>query len=324
MNRFIKKCREEAGLTQEQLAEKMGVSTGAVQNWENGKTGMSMENISKLAVVLNIPAETIFREIMIEEDKKRLNRWPGFLFDEYTNRIVDSLHLNLAQQELFGLLYIYDAECLKYDQIGFDSLREDLKRIPYGLIEKNGSISFINRAEGLYRVIRYVQPDFLMKILKQNPDMEFDVRKLTKDQICEFIDHGHRELFDIADRFEDEKQFDGVDELHLDTSMEKAKIILPVLAESGVVLLSEGGSLSLINSNLPENVKNANLDMCGFKCELWEDGYYEKEYNAFYIRSGLEDVTDIYRENSSDPNAGWYWKINDTGRELLNWFNEKE
>ncbi len=38
MSTFIKRCREEAGLTQAQLAEKMGVSVVAVQNWENGKT----------------------------------------------------------------------------------------------------------------------------------------------------------------------------------------------------------------------------------------------------------------------------------------------
>ena len=37
MSTFIKRCREEAGLTQAQLAEKMDVSVVAVQNWENGK-----------------------------------------------------------------------------------------------------------------------------------------------------------------------------------------------------------------------------------------------------------------------------------------------
>ena len=38
MSTFIKRHREEAGLTQEQLAEKMNVSTVAVQNWEKGVT----------------------------------------------------------------------------------------------------------------------------------------------------------------------------------------------------------------------------------------------------------------------------------------------
>ena len=37
MSTFIKRKREEAGLTQAQLAEKMDVTVVSVQNWENGK-----------------------------------------------------------------------------------------------------------------------------------------------------------------------------------------------------------------------------------------------------------------------------------------------
>ncbi len=90
--------------------------------------------------------------------------------------------------------YIYDADYLKKECIDFDTLDEDLKKIPYGFIEKVGSIRFMNQVEGLHRVIKYVRTDFLLKILKQNPEVEFDIKRLFKDQICEFIDSGWKPI----------------------------------------------------------------------------------------------------------------------------------
>lgn len=107
MSTFLKRSRESAGITQAQLAEKMGVSTVAVQNWESGKTNISYGRYQDLAVILNIPVDKLIKETIIDEDKTRLDNWPDFLFDENTNELVDMLHLNMAQQDLFGLLYAY-------------------------------------------------------------------------------------------------------------------------------------------------------------------------------------------------------------------------
>ena len=45
----IKQCRQNVGLTQEQVAEAMNVSRQAVTKWENGKSAPSTENLFKLA-----------------------------------------------------------------------------------------------------------------------------------------------------------------------------------------------------------------------------------------------------------------------------------
>ena len=129
MSTFIKKCREEAGLTQAQLAEKMDVSVVAVQNWERGKTKVNLDRYTDLAAVFNVPVDRLIKEVLIEQDKVCKDRWPDFLFDKETNDIVNTLHLNLAQQNLFGLLYIYGAEYLEKTRIDVDDINADLKKI---------------------------------------------------------------------------------------------------------------------------------------------------------------------------------------------------
>jgi len=48
----IKRLREEMGMTQEQLAEKMDVTSGAVSLWESNKRSMNVKQADRLAKVL--------------------------------------------------------------------------------------------------------------------------------------------------------------------------------------------------------------------------------------------------------------------------------
>ncbi len=38
IGKFIATCRKEKNLTQEELAEKLGVTSKSISRWENGKT----------------------------------------------------------------------------------------------------------------------------------------------------------------------------------------------------------------------------------------------------------------------------------------------
>ena len=316
MSTFIKRCREEAGLTQEQLAEKLEVSTQAVRNWESGITQIKLDRFSALSRILNVPAEELIKEMLIEGDKSRPNVWPAFLFDDDTNAIINTLHLNLAQQDLFGLMYIYDSEYLKKTEIDQDTFYEDLRRIPYGFIDRVGSIRFMNQAEGLHKVIRYVKAEYLMKILKLNPESEFDIRKLSKNQICEFIDEGYKPLNDIAD---DPETYEG---LRFRINMRKAKILLPVLDEIGPVHITDESWGNPIREDIPEEFLECVLEMCGFRRSLWEEGYYKREYNISFIRNGLETVTDYKNTAKEGEEECWMLSINEKGRELLKWLKE--
>lgn len=317
MSTFIRKCREEAGLTQAQLAEKMDVSVVAVQNWEKGKTNINLNRYMDLAEVFNVPADKLIKEMLIEENALRSDRWPEFLFDDDTNAIIDTLHLNLAQQDLFGLLYIYGAEYLKKTQINVDIFNEDLKRIPYGFIDRVGSIQFMNQSEGLYKVIKYVQTDFLMKVLKQNPEAEFNIKKLSKNLICEFIDRGYKPVDDMSsweDGYEEDEW------LFFRINMEKARIMLPILEKTGPVHLTDGRWSQPIREDIPEEVLNGFLKVYGYNRALFDEGYYNKEYHTAKMTNGLKDVTDYKNVAPKGKEEKWVWEINDKGRKLLEWF----
>lgn len=319
MSKFIKLCRINAGLTQEQLAEKMGVSVVSVQNWERGRTKIETRRYRELAAIFDVPVEKLIKETIIEEDKECPDLWPKFLFDDYTNDIIDTLHLNLAQQDLFGLLYIYDAEYLKKEMIDYNTLNDDLKKIPYGFIEKVGSIQFMNQAEGLHKVIKYVKSEFLMKALKQNPESEFNVKKLPKELICEFIDEGVKQIDDVAVWGDSIGEYEAGEGFQMRISMKKARIILPVL-EKGKIHLTDGVWANPPREDVPEEV----FSMCDFEPGLWKEGYYGSKNNCAYIRSGLEDVTDYWSVSGRGKGDMWFLEINDKGLQLLEWFREKK
>ena len=49
----IRKYRKEKGLSQDELAEKLGVSRQSISLWENGQTQPTIENILALARIFN-------------------------------------------------------------------------------------------------------------------------------------------------------------------------------------------------------------------------------------------------------------------------------
>lgn len=296
--KFLKQARLNAGLTQEEVAAKLNVSAISVQNWESGKNKIKDANLNYLAYIYNVSKDVLVKEILREHDKMRSLNWPYFLFDESTNAIVSSLHLNLMQQELFGLLYLYNADYLKNRMMDSSTLKDDLKIVPYAFINQVGSIQFLNIAEGLQKVLRYVQTDFLLKVLKLNPAEEFDICRLNKLLICEFIDSGHKKLdeFDI-----DAYAFDP---LYFHISMHKARIVLPILGKSEVHL-TDGHWANTPRKDIPAEIA-------------------ELGSNPSMIRSGLEEVTDYYAVAKPDSPDQWIWKINEKGKALLKWFNDNE
>ena len=55
--------RRKSGLSQEQLAEKVGVSRQAVSKWENGTSDPSTVNLLALAKLYGVSADELLREV---------------------------------------------------------------------------------------------------------------------------------------------------------------------------------------------------------------------------------------------------------------------
>ena len=76
----IRKYRKEIGITQEEMANRLGVTTPAVNKWENGNSNPDIELLSPIARLLNISLDTLlsYRETLtsaeIEEIIKKMDK----------------------------------------------------------------------------------------------------------------------------------------------------------------------------------------------------------------------------------------------------------
>ena len=62
MGQIIKRLRKERGLTQESLAERLGVTFQAVSKWESGASDPSTTNLMALAKLFGVSAEDLLKE----------------------------------------------------------------------------------------------------------------------------------------------------------------------------------------------------------------------------------------------------------------------
>lgn len=66
----IKKYRKEAGLTQKELAEILGVAVGTIQQYELGKRQPRLEMINRIAGALDMGVRRLYPDFSYEEWKK--------------------------------------------------------------------------------------------------------------------------------------------------------------------------------------------------------------------------------------------------------------
>ena len=73
LGRRIQEARKAAGLSQESLGERLGVSRQAVSKWENGTSEPNTSNLMALARLYGIPAEDLLKgvESALEAQEKK-------------------------------------------------------------------------------------------------------------------------------------------------------------------------------------------------------------------------------------------------------------
>ncbi len=96
IGQVIRKYRKEAGLTQEEMANRLGVTTPAVNKWENGNSNPDIELLAPIARLLNISLDTLMsfhEELTSAEINEIVQEIDGLFnsdgFDKAYERIIE-------------------------------------------------------------------------------------------------------------------------------------------------------------------------------------------------------------------------------------------
>lgn len=78
--RRISLARRAKHLTQEKLAEMVGVTVESISRYEGGRLGLSLEMLDRIARALDLPIETLLRDSppgLTAEETELLDCWQG-------------------------------------------------------------------------------------------------------------------------------------------------------------------------------------------------------------------------------------------------------
>ncbi len=100
---IIRQRRRELGLTQEELAERIEVTSQQMQRYEYGKTKLKVENLQAIAKALDVPVSYFFGEHGNEPKPSTFQLTPTELkivsqFRKIENAEVRELVVNLLRQ----------------------------------------------------------------------------------------------------------------------------------------------------------------------------------------------------------------------------------
>lgn len=91
---FVAKWREAKGLTQEQLADRLGTYKGQVSNWENARRSMSFDVQAALAEALGIEPPDLFRDPARPSADELLRDVPA----EVHNQAIDMIRILIGRR----------------------------------------------------------------------------------------------------------------------------------------------------------------------------------------------------------------------------------
>ncbi len=101
IGKFISEQRKQSNLTQEQLAELLGISKNAVSKWERGICLMDMSLLKPLSKILNVSVLDILSGEKVSE-----NDMPN-KYEETIENLVKTNRIKSKSFGVYGMLLIY-------------------------------------------------------------------------------------------------------------------------------------------------------------------------------------------------------------------------
>lgn len=123
----IRRFREERKITQEEMAEKLSVSTTCYAKWERGENNIRIERLIQIGQILEVGLEELFKS-----DNEGI-----LVFNNSNNNFSNSSNFSLAlgnpalEAEIAHLRYIIDAknELLDARDREIESLKQTIKSL---------------------------------------------------------------------------------------------------------------------------------------------------------------------------------------------------
>lgn len=115
-NEKLQKMRKEKGMSQESLAEVLGVSRQAISKWESGQSYPEMENLITLSQLFGVTIDSFVKDGDVQDDRQNSYSEPYWLnrgnFYEYksqrTVKGVPLVHINIGRgrREAKGIIAV--------------------------------------------------------------------------------------------------------------------------------------------------------------------------------------------------------------------------
>lgn len=122
----LKKLRENEGMSQKKLAEKLGLSQSTIGMWESGKNSPEYSNLLKLAEIFNVSVSELTENESFEIEK-----------DPHNNSNKEQKQIK-SKNDLEKIIqdYVVNKELFQPDSDSY----EDLKKIMAEIISNNENI----------------------------------------------------------------------------------------------------------------------------------------------------------------------------------------
>lgn len=111
----LKRIRKDNNLSQEQLAEKLGVSRQAVSKWESGQSYPEMDKVLQICSLFNLNINELINENIkevneVKESKNISNKYVTSFFD-YLTKVVD-MFSSMKLKQIIGCLFEQFVICM--------------------------------------------------------------------------------------------------------------------------------------------------------------------------------------------------------------------
>ena len=193
LGKKIRQLRFKANLTQEQLAEKLGIGAQSVSKWENGATMPDITSLPLLAEIFGVSIDDLF-DLTVEQRFKRIetrldieDNLPLDVFLEYEEFLKAQLAAEKYKKHAIELIaYLYWHRMEMFAKKASRYAREAVQLSP----GEKGCQWILNKAEGHavwdWNFANHTKAiDFYRKLVEKNPDVRLPYEYLLDNLIAD-------------------------------------------------------------------------------------------------------------------------------------------